>query len=57
VPYEVYGQHKDPDDDWKDIEDRCGNCRYFQEQEEPLPFTEKLTKEEIEREENDNESI
>ena len=56
VPYEVYGQHKDPDDDWKDIESRCIDCRYFQEHEE-LPFAEKLTEMEKEREENENESI
>ena len=29
--YEVYGQYKDPDDEWKAIEELCGNCRYFVE--------------------------
>ena len=29
--YEVYGQYKDPDDEWKAIEDLCGNCRHFGE--------------------------
>ena len=29
--YEVYGQYKDPDDEWKAMESLCGNCKYFGE--------------------------
>ena len=27
--YRVYGKYKDPDDEWKAIEDLCCNCKYF----------------------------
>ena len=30
--YRVYGQYKDPDDEWKAIEDLCCDCKYFQEE-------------------------
>ena len=29
--YRVYGQYKDPDDEWNAIEDLCKNCKYFGE--------------------------
>lgn len=29
--YEVYGQYKDPDDEWDAMEEICGKCRYFGE--------------------------
>lgn len=29
--YRVYGQYKDPDDEWKAIEDLCCNCKHFGE--------------------------
>lgn len=29
--YRVYGKYKDPDDEWKAIEDLCCNCKYFGE--------------------------
>ena len=29
--YRVYGQYKDPDDEWKAIECLCCNCKYFGE--------------------------
>ena len=29
--YRVYGKYKDPDDDWKAIEDLCCNCKHFGE--------------------------
>jgi hypothetical protein len=29
--YRVYGQYKDPDDEWKAMEDLCCNCKYFGE--------------------------
>ena len=29
--YRVYGQYKDPDDEWKAMEDLCGNCKYWGE--------------------------
>lgn len=32
--YRVYGQYKDPDDEWKAIEDLCCNCKYFGEDEQ-----------------------
>lgn len=30
--YEVYGKYKDPDDEWRALEDACGNCKYFGEE-------------------------
>jgi hypothetical protein len=30
--YMVYGQYKDPDDEWKALEDLCCNCKYFGEE-------------------------
>lgn len=30
--YRIYGQYKDPDDEWKAIEDLCGKCKYFGEE-------------------------
>lgn len=27
--YRVYGMYKDPDDEWKAMEDRCEYCRYW----------------------------
>jgi hypothetical protein len=29
--YRVYGQYKDPDDEWKALENLCCNCKYFGE--------------------------
>lgn len=29
--YRIYGQYKDPDDEWKAIEKACCNCKYFGE--------------------------
>ena len=29
--YRIYGQYKDPDDEWKALEDMCCNCKYFVE--------------------------
>ena len=29
--YEVYGKYKDPDDEWRALEDACGDCKYFGE--------------------------
>ena len=29
--YRVYGQYKDPDDEWKAMEDLCGDCKYWGE--------------------------
>ena len=29
--YRIYGQYKDPDDEWKAIEEACCNCKYFGE--------------------------
>ena len=33
VAFRIYGQYKDPDDEWKaiDSKDGCANCKYFQE--------------------------
>lgn len=33
VAFRIYGQYKDPDDEWKAIDsaDGCANCKYFQE--------------------------
>lgn len=35
VAFRIYGQYKDPDDEWKAIDsaDGCANCKYFQEAE------------------------
>ena len=27
--YEVFGKFKDPDDEWKALEERCGKCQYW----------------------------
>jgi len=32
--YEVYGQYKDPDDEWKALENLCCNCKHFGRDEE-----------------------
>lgn len=29
--YRIYGQYKDPDDEFKAMEDLCGNCKYWGE--------------------------
>lgn len=29
--FRIYGNYKDPDDEWKAIEEACGNCKYFGE--------------------------
>ena len=29
--YRVYGNYKDPDDEWNALEDLCCNCKYFGE--------------------------
>lgn len=29
--YRIYGNYKDPDDEWEAIEDHCGKCKYFGE--------------------------
>ena len=29
--YRVYGNYKDPDDEWKALEGYCCDCKYFQE--------------------------
>ena len=33
VAFRIYGQYKDPDDEWKAIDsaDGCANCKFFQE--------------------------
>ena len=35
VAFRIYGQYKDPDDEWKAIDsaDGCANCKYFKEAE------------------------
>ena len=30
--YRVYGQYKDPDDEWEAIEELCCNCKHFGEE-------------------------
>lgn len=33
-PLNIYGNFKDPDDEWNEIEKQCGKCKYFDDESE-----------------------